>query len=130
MITCWAWTRSPTFSAQGCESRRTETCPVMVMTLAAASCDTGNNWAKQVGAAAMTSSAQTNPWMPLTPHKVNENTGRFHTKVLCRFITNPSLNNTVYHQKCLARRYPIGFYVKKLYRFNPFQGREQAERIQ
>jgi hypothetical protein len=44
--------------------------------------------------------------------------------------TNPSLNNTVYHQKCLARRDPIGFNVKKLYRFNPFQGRAQAERIQ
>jgi hypothetical protein len=44
----------------------TETCPVIETTLAAASGETGNNWAEQICAAAITNSPQTNPWMPLS----------------------------------------------------------------
>jgi hypothetical protein len=99
-----------------------------VMTFAAASRDTGNNWAKQVGAAAIISSAQTNPWMPLSRIKL---TRILDDSTLKYYVTaNPSLNKPVYHQKCLARRDPIGFFMTKLYRFKPFQGKALAERIQ
>src|SRR5271166_1456848 len=36
-MTCWIWTLSPTFNAQGSPSRRTETCPVRETTAPAVS---------------------------------------------------------------------------------------------
>jgi len=119
-------------SAQGWESRSTETSPVKESTFAASSADLGNNWAEQIGASASTSSAPSHLRRTLgtdrapaddatSLHKVNEKPGRFHTKVLCGLLLPQDLTKTVYHQKCVARRYPIGLFVKNLYGFSSFE---------
>ena len=56
------------------------------------------------------------------PHKVNENPGRFHTKVLCGLQLTLVLLKQSTIKTCIARRHPIGFFVTKLYRFSLFQG--------
>jgi hypothetical protein len=36
----------------------------------------------------------------------------------------PNLKLTVYHQKCSARRYPIGSFANNLYRFSSIEGEQ------
>src|SRR5579863_5842165 len=109
---CRIWTRSPMLRAQGWESCRTETCPVNDMTLAAASPERGNNWAKDTGAGIMASNA-TNPRIPLLLIKKQIKLADFTLKYYVAY--NPA--NLYQHSlpsKVLSKKVPVRIFFDQL----------------